>query len=248
MFIDTHCHLDFEVFNKTRKELLQSCENLGINYFINPATQRVTWHNLINLNKEFKNIYSCFGLHPIFIDKHKIDDLNDLEKYTQNISTKLIGEIGLDKRFNNYSKQLEFFSAQVNIAKNLDKQIIVHSVKSHNEVIKAIKDSKFKNGGIIHAFNGNEDIAKKYIDLGFKLGIGGIISQPNSKLKQTLTKINSNNIVLETDSPDMQLYNSKDMINTPQNIPKIFELLCNIYQINPDILKQQIYNNSLEFI
>ena len=95
---------------------------------------------------------------------------------------------------------------------------------------------------------GNEDIAKKYIDLGFRLGIGGIISHPQSKLKETLTKIDSSHIVLETDSPDMQLYNSKDTINTPQNIPKIFELVCDIYQTNPDILKQQIYNTSLEFI
>lgn len=82
----------------------------------------------------------------------------------------------------------------------------------------------------------------------FKLGIGGIISHPRSKLKQTLQKINPKNIVLETDSPDMRLYNSPKDINTPENIPTIFELLKDIYQLNPDILKQQIYNTSLEFI
>lgn len=84
--------------------------------------------------------------------------------------------------------------------------------------------------------------------MGFKLGIGAIISQPQAKLKQALAKIKPENIVLETDSPDMLLYNSTDNINTPENIPKIFELLSNIYQLNPDILKQQIYNTSLEFI
>lgn len=248
MFIDTHCHLDFKIFDKTREELSKNCQGLGINQFINPATQRATWDNLININKQFQNIHICFGLHPVFIDKHKKQDLKELESYTQNISTKLIGEIGLDKRFNNYDKQQEFFLAQISIAKNLNKQVIIHSVKSHNEVMRVIKDTKFKDGGIIHAFNGNEDIAKKYIDLGFKLGIGGIISYPQSKLKRILTNINPKNIVLETDSPDMLLYNSRETTNTPKNIAKIFELVCDIYQINPDILKQQIYNTSLEFI
>ncbi|API86973.1 TatD family hydrolase [Francisella uliginis] len=248
MFIDTHCHLDFEVFDENRKDLINRCGDLEIKHFINPATQRVSWDSLIALNKEFSNIHICFGLHPIFIDKHSNSDLNDLESYTQEAATKLIGEIGLDKRFDNFNKQLKLFSAQVSIARNLNKKVIIHSVKSHNEVLKTLKDLKFKHGGIIHAFNANYDIAQKYIELGFKLGVGSILSYPKTKLKDTLSKIDPKNIVLETDSPDMLLYNSNENINTPKNIPKIFELLSNIYDLNPDILKQQIYNTSLEFI
>ena len=99
MFIDTHCHLDFEAFDKAREELLKNCQSLGINQFINPATQRAAWQNLIELDKNFTNIHICFGLHPVFINNHKKQDLIELGSYTQNISTKLIGEIGLDKRF-----------------------------------------------------------------------------------------------------------------------------------------------------
>ncbi len=96
--------------------------------------------------------------------------------------------------------------------------MIIHSVKSHNEIIKTIKDNHFTKGGIIHAFNGNTDIAKAYIDLGFKLGIGGLISNPNSKLPKTLKNINPSSIVLETDSPDMKLYNCNENMNTPGKV------------------------------
>ncbi|MBK2028127.1 TatD family hydrolase [Francisella noatunensis] len=222
MFIDTHCHLDFAIFDKTRDTILQNCDELGITHFINPATQRNNWDNLVQLNQQYNNVAFYFGLHPVFIDNHSLSDLDNLEIYTQKYSTKITGEIGLDKRFNNFDKQIEFFSAQIAIAKNLNKRVIIHAVKSHNEVLRIIKDLKFINGGII--------------------------SHPQSKLKQTLQKINPKNIVLETDSPDMRLYNSSKDINTPENIPTIFKLLNDIYQLNPDILKQQIYNTSLEFI
>lgn len=248
MFIDTHCHLDFNVFDKIRQNLVDDCSTLGINYFIKPATQTSSWDKLLEINNQFSNIHICFGLHPIFIKNHSLVDITKLEEYTGSINTKLIGEIGLDKLITNFDKQLDIFSSQISIAKNLNKKVIIHSVKSHNETIKTIKDAKFNHGGIIHAFNGSVDIAKTYLDLGFKLGIGGLISHPTSKLPITLKNINPTNIVLETDSPDMRLYNCNQRINTPKSIPKIFELLCNIYELNPAILKQQIYNTSLEFI
>ena len=248
MFIDTHCHLDFKVFDNIRQRLISDCSQLEVSHFINPATQNSTWDKLVAINKQFSNIHICFGLHPIFIKNHILADISKLEEYTVKYNTKLIGEIGLDKRITNFDKQLNIFSKQINVAQNLDKKVIIHSVKSHNEVIKTLKESKFTNGGIIHAFNGNADIAKTYIDMGFKLGIGGLISHPTSTLHKTLLSISPRDIVLETDSPDMKLFNCNENISTPASIPIIFELLCNIYELNPAILKQQIYNSSLEFI
>lgn len=247
MFIDTHCHLDFDVFDSFRDELITKCNKLNITQFISPATQQSSWDKLIELNQEFKSIKIAFGLHPIFIKNHESQYLDMLEQYTIVQNTKLIGEIGLDKRIESFDRQLNFFKAQISIAKNLAKPVIIHSVKSHNEIIKTIKDIKFTHGGIIHAFNSNMNIAKTYIDLGFKLGVGGLISHPKTKLSNILKDIPIQSLVLETDSPDIPLFNSNG-INTPLNIPKIFELLCDIYQSNTDILKRQIYTNSLEFI
>ena len=187
-------------------------------------------------------------MHPVFVNHHTKEHLNELEKYTSLNNTKLIGEIGLDKRINNFDKQLKIFTNQIDIANNLDKKVILHSIKSHNEILKTINDYRFNNGGVIHAFNGNIDIAKSYIDLGFKLGIGGLITHSNSKIKNILNNIPISSIVLETDSPDMKLYESKQDINTPTSIINIFQTLCDIYQINTDILQQQIYKNSLDLI
>ncbi|MDE4982360.1 TatD family hydrolase, partial [Francisella tularensis subsp. holarctica] len=85
-------------------------------------TQRHNGDKLKPIHREFSKTVICFGLHPIFNDKHIHTDLKDLELYSQKHPKKLIGEIGLDKRFKNFNKQLEFFSSQINIAKNLDKQ------------------------------------------------------------------------------------------------------------------------------
>ncbi|APC96398.1 TatD family hydrolase [Francisella frigiditurris] len=246
MFIDTHCHLDFEIFDDSRDDIVEECKSLNINKFINPATSFSNWQELIHLREKFSNISICFGLHPIFIEKHSQVHIEQLKKYTIENNCKLIGEIGLDKRFNNFDKQIDIFSQQLNIAKELNKKVIIHSVKTHNEIIKIIKDTSFTNGGIIHAFNGTYQEAKIFINLGFKLGIGGILSHTTSKLKETLNKVSYKDIVLETDSPDMNLYDSKESINKPQNIIKIFDLLKNIYMEDPDILEQQIYKNSLE--
>ena len=248
MFIDTHCHLDFDIFDNSRIDILSKCDSLNVNYFINPATEFSKWDKLIDINTQFSNISICFGLHPSFTNNHQISHLDSLEKFTIENNCKLIGEIGLDKRFNIFDKQLDIFARQIDIAKNLQKPVIIHSVKSHNETIKTIKDTKFTNGGIIHAFNGNIDIAQTYIDLGFKLGIGSIVSQPTNKLKNILAEIGYQNIVLETDSPDMPLFNSSDKINTPTTIIDVFNILENIYIENTDILMKEIYKNSLAFI
>ena len=144
MFIDTHCHLDFDVFDKIRQKLVDDCSTLGINNFINPATQTSNWDKLLEINNQFSNIHIFFGLHPIFIKNHSLADIIKLEEYTNFINTKLIGEIGLDKRITDFDKQLYIFSSQISIAKNLNKKVIIHSVKSHNEIIKTIKDTKSK--------------------------------------------------------------------------------------------------------
>ena len=249
MFIDTHCHLDFKVFNGNLNKLVKKCVESGITNFINPATVRKNWNNLVKIQNEFDKIKICFGLHPLFIKKHKYSDIEDLEIYLDKYNNNLIGEIGLDKRIGLFDKQIEFFKDQLLIAQKNKSKVIIHSVRSHQEVIKIIKKINFKNGGIIHAFNNNFQIAQEYIKLNFTLGIGTLISHPKSKIRKDIDKINPKNIVLETDSPDMSLYQEQNMKrNTPDNIPKIFDILSNIYKVNNDMLMEQIYNNSLNFI
>ncbi|TNF69349.1 MAG: TatD family deoxyribonuclease [Gammaproteobacteria bacterium] len=247
MFIDTHCHLDFDIFNHDRDKLINQAKENDITHFINPSVSKNNWHNVLALSKEYNNIIPVLGMHPCFIKEHHPSDLNELETQLSKNKIKLLGEIGLDKRINQFEEQLFYFSEQLSIAKKLNLPVIIHSVKAHSEVIHQIKSLNFTLGGIIHAFNGSIEIAKTYIDLGFKLGIGSILTYPKNKLTKIINTLPLSSFVLETDSPDMLPYNYKNNRNTPLSILIIFDLLCQNRNESKLEIKYNLWHNSCLF-
>lgn len=247
MLIDTHCHLDFECFDDQRESLLLNCHQQNIRHFINPATTYQRWDKLISLHQTFPQITIALGLHPCFIEQHTTEHLDQLDQMLSQHSIHLVGEIGLDKRFpEHYTKQLDFFAQQLSIAQRYDCPVIIHSVKAHSDTLQAIKSHKVSNG-IIHAFNGSYEIAKQYIDLGFKLGIGSILSYPHNKLSHVISKLPLSALVLETDSPDMPLYGSTG-INSPLLLTASFARLCELRKESAKEILTIVSINSLNFI
>ncbi|MDC0535716.1 TatD family hydrolase, partial [Francisellaceae bacterium] len=230
MFIDSHCHLDFDVFSEDLSNLINQCENQNITQFIIPSIGKQNWHSVISLCARENNFTPALGIHPCFISDHELDtDIDNLELTIIENKVKILGEIGLDKRYKEtFDTQKLFFSKQIQLAKQLEIPVLIHSVKAHTEIIAAIKSSKFDSGGIIHAFNGSLEIAQIYINLGFKLGIGGLITYTqNKKLLQVVSHLPLTSFVLETDSPDMPIFNQdRSQPNTPLNLVHIFSAFC----------------------
>lgn len=140
MYIDSHCHLDFDVFTPSRKALIQTALAANITHFINPAVSFANWHKVIELSQAFPFIIPALGLHPVFCSEHTLDHLPELSKWVTANNIKFVGEIGLDKRYkDNYESQLLFFEAQIKIANKLKKPVIIHAVKSHHDIIGIIK-------------------------------------------------------------------------------------------------------------
>ena len=249
MFIDSHCHLDFDVFDKTRTRLLQSCIRQNIAHIINPSVDFASWQRVLAASKKYPEIIPALGLHPLFCHHHRRQHLDALAGAVKVHNVKIIGEIGLDKRkTEDYQTQLKYFSMQMDIAKVLQKPVIIHAVKSHQEIIAILKQCDFDGGGFIHAFNASYELAREYCKLGFKLGIGSLLHYPKSRLRERIKQIGVDHLVLESDAPDMPIPACQNKINTPLSVVKTFHLMAKLLDLSDHCLEEILYHNTLSVI
>lgn len=226
--IDTHCHLDFAAFDKDRDEVLTRCRAAKVEHIIVPAVSAATWPRTIKTCSDHTNTHLALGLHPVFINEHQPQHLNDLDQAVTKHTPIAIGEIGLDYYLKelDQEKQRLFFTKQLIIAKQHGLPVIIHNRKAHDDCLKILAGTKV-SGGIIHAFNGNIAQAEKYLELGFLLGFGGMLTYERSRKLRDLAKhLPLSAIVLETDAPDMTVAQHKGERNSPEYIPHIMKALA----------------------
>lgn len=251
MLIDSHCHLDFDVFDADRDEIIHNCQQLNIQKFIVPGVSLHNWSKVLELSERYSQIIPALGLHPYFIEQHEISHLRSLEVYCGEAKIKLIGEIGLDyydKQLDK-AKQIELFKRQLILAEKYQLPVIIHARKSHHEMVPLLKKYAPGTRGIIHAFNGSLEQAEIYIKQGFKLGFGAIMTYMNAKkIKNVISQLPLQSIVLETDSPDMPLANATEKRNTPEKIAELFNILNDLRSESASILEKQLEENILTLI
>ena len=261
--IDTHCHIDFAVFDEDREQILCHAAALGVKTIVVPAVSASSWQQtikicsqrLIDAEGSLKSnaegsatLLLALGLHPIFIEQHQPQHLTELDVLISQHSPIAVGEIGLDffQKELDREKQLAYFAKQLIIAKRHALPVIIHNRKAHDECIKLLSQHKLK-GGIIHAFNGSIQQAEKYIELGYLLGFGGMLTyQRSRKLRQLAKALPINSMVLETDAPDMTVSQHAGQRNSPEYLPLVLEELAEIKQMNTSELAQvctQNFNN-----
>jgi len=249
--IDTHCHLDIDAFDKDREVVINNARKAGVTKFVVPGVTASTWKRLYSLCLQHADLEFALGLHPYFIDQHQDEDLTELGDMLGKENAIAVGEIGLDyfDKTLDREKQLYFFEAQVKIAREYSLPIIVHARKSHDDVIRTVKAASFKSGGIIHAFNGSLQQADKFIELGFKLGFGGMLTyEKSSRLRSLAKQLPIEAIVLETDAPDMTGASHQGERNSPEYLPEVLKVLAEIRRQPQVDLAEKIYDNSLSVL
>jgi len=213
--IDTHAHLDFADFDIDRDSLIKKCARDGIT-IINPGTDFTTSKNAVDLAQDYENIYASVGLHPENIEysfSKKRDVILekdfDFKKYYELAKSKkvlAIGEAGLDfwkqpkgieKRKTFQSKQKEIFLKQIDLAEDLNLPLIIHCRNAFDELFDILKQRKTR--GVIHCFTGNLEQSQRFLDLGYYLGINGIIFKLD--LTDVIKACPMERILLETDCP-----------------------------------------------
>lgn len=231
--IDTHCHIDFDDFDHDRDQVISQAGKLGVSTIIVPAVSQANWPRTIDICHSYatnKNVRLelALGMHPMFIEQHQPQHLSELDQMINQHEPIAVGEIGLDFYHPNSDKdkQIAYFTKQLIIAKGQQLPVIIHNRKAHDECIRLLTEYQ-PAGGIIHAFNGSIQQAKKYIDLGFLLGFGGMLTFDRSnKLRALAKELPLESLVLETDAPDMTVSQHRGQRNSPEYLPLVLEALA----------------------
>ena len=261
---DTHTHFDVSDFDADREELALKAKQAGVDALIligflqERFDTLIQTHLALNQLQDVPKSYLAPGLHPFYIEQHQTQHLDALEKVLMENDCVAIGEIGLDtflkqhKQADMLEKQKRYFSRQIEMAQHFDKPILLHIRKMHAETLATLKKHQFKQGGIAHAFGGGVEEAKAFIKLGFKLGVTGQITNPQSKKLHTVVQeVGIEHLVLETDCPDMtplccQLSTEHRTRNTPVNLPFVLDGLVDVLGGDLEQMANQLWGNSIE--
>jgi len=201
-WIDTHCHLNHESYRNDLAEVLQRANQQGIGRFVCSAVTAKQWVEQLCITAEHANIYNTFSIHPWYCDQHQEKHLKQLEELLPEAVA--VGECGLDLMPGRPSleTQMSWFKAQIELAIQYDKPLVIHSVKASDMITKELK-SYPQARGVVHGFSGSMQQAEAYIKQGFRIGIGTrMVRADGSKAEAMITHLPLESILLETDSPN----------------------------------------------
>jgi len=246
--VDTHCHIDLPVFDADRNEVLKRCQLSGIARIVVPGVLSNTWGHLQQVCNANPALYPCFGLHPFYLRQHSPGDIDQLAQKIEQHRPVAVGEIGLDYFVDglDHKQQISLFENQLSIAASATLPVLLHVRKSHDAVLLSLRKTPVK-GGICHAFNGSLQQAHRYIELGFKLGFGGMLTSERSRKLQQLAKLLPiEAIVLETDAPDMTVSSHHGERNSPEYLPECLQALAKVREEDADDVAAQTTANAEE--
>ena len=250
ILIDTHSHIFLEEFDDDRELVIQRALSNDVKKILLPNIDSTSVKPMLALSDKHPDIcYPMMGLHPTSVKENWQDELYLVEKWLTERKFTGIGEIGIDLYWDKTFKQqqIQVFAEQIKLAKKYGLPFVIHARDSFPEIFKVLEDNySGLYSGIFHAFSGNEQQGIKAIEMGFKLGIGGVVTFKNAGLDKTVKKLGFEHLVLETDSPYLapvpfrgKRNESAYIYNIAQRIADIFEIsISNIAEITTKNAKE----------
>ncbi|NMA86048.1 MAG: TatD family hydrolase [Tissierellia bacterium] len=205
MLIDSHAHLDDRRFDRDREMLIKSLKENRIDLVINPGADLQSSIKAVALAEEYENIYAAVGVHPHSAKEMDNSTVEILKSFTNRGKVIAIGEIGLDYHYDNSPRdiQRERFIEQINLAKEVDLPIIIHSRSAAGDTFDILKEAQDGSlEGVLHCYSGSVEMAMEYIKLGFYISIAGPITFKNARvLKEVAREVPLDKLLIETDAP-----------------------------------------------
>lgn len=249
VIFDSHAHYDSSKFNEDRDELLNSMQENGIGTIVNVGSTWKSVTSVMELAEKYPFIYAALGLHP-----DEVGDLNEerfafLQSECQKEKVVAVGEIGLDYYWDNESHDLQkkWFIRQLELARELDLPVIIHSRDAAEDTLKIMKEHAQGLRGVIHCFSYSKELAEEYVKMGFHIGVGGVVTFKNGKkLKEVVEAIPLERILLETDCPYLAPEPYRGKRNSSLYIPHIAQAIADIKGIIYEEVVAQTERNARE--
>jgi len=247
--IDTHSHIYQEEYDHDRKEVVENAQIVGVERVILANVDLQTIVRLEKTQAEFPAFcVSAMGLHPTSVNENYFLELQMIK---ENLFAKryfAVGEIGLDLYWEEtfIKQQVITFEEQIRWALELDLPVIIHIRKAFVEVFQSLKKfGKKLPSGVFHCFSGGIEEAKKAVELGFLLGIGGVVTYKNANLPEIVKKIGLENILLETDAPYLAPVPFRGKRNEPKYLTQILNKLSEIFSLSEEKIDKITTENAM---
>lgn len=251
MLIDTHCHLNADVFKNRWRDVISQANAAGVQQFFVVGWDQVSSLAAITLATQSPQIKAVIGLHPVDV---KGDDSFDwiTSAYRQHASSIVaIGEIGLDfywkKTEAEHQQQTHALIQQIAIANQLGLPVVIHCRDAYEAILPILKTNPVKRGGVMHCYAGPSHLVSAFIDLGFYLSFGGPITFKNADVaRESLTMTPLDRLLIETDSPYLSPTPHRGKENTPTYLPFVFDKMCAIKHVEHTTLQKQLIENTIK--
>lgn len=238
MIFDTHAHYDDEAFDEDREDLLDSLTKNGIEAVVNIAADIASTKTTLELTVKYPFIYGTAGVHPSStaeLDEEKFAWLKEAVKEPKIVA---VGEIGLDYYWPEPDREIQkqWFGRQLSLAREAGLPVSIHSRDAAKDTLDIMKAQNARDiGGVIHCFSYGIDMAREYLDMGFFIGVGGVLTFKNAKkLKEVVAYAPVEQLVLETDCPYMSPEPCRGRRNSSLNLPYVAKAMAGIKGLEPE--------------
>ena len=241
MIFETHAHYEDEKFDTDREILLAQLEEQGISPVVNVGSSLETTKKSIQLARQYAFIYAAIGIHPSDIADLNEDTIRWLQAQASDEKVVAIGEIGLDyywtkQDYEEQSKQRYWFGRQLELARDTGLPVIIHSRDAAEDTYHIMAEHHAEEiGGVVHCFSYSLEMARKFVKMGFYIGVGGVVTFKNAKkLKEVVMHIPLDKIVLETDCPYMAPEPFRGKRNSSLYLPYVVSKIAELKEISED--------------
>ncbi|MFI8716929.1 TatD family hydrolase [Stenotrophomonas sp. NPDC077464] len=244
--IDSHCHLDADEFDHDRAQVITRAQAAGVHTQVVPAVTAASWPKLRETCRLAEGLYPAYGLHPMFLDQHRPEHLDQLREWIALEHPCAVGECGLDFFVEGLDPEQQqfYFDGQLRIAREFDLPVIVHARRAVDAVIVAIKQVGGLRG-VIHSFPGSPEQAAQLHKLGFLVGLGGPLTYDRAqRLRRLVTQLPLEQLLLETDAPDQPDVGIRGQRNEPGRLTVIADTVARLRGEPAETIAEQTTANA----